>query len=135
MPLGVDPASKKQMAKLMADLRKSAPEVAKETRRRFRNAAKTALAEARSQQPKRSGELQRKTRIRTTRGMTAIVSSVRYARISEFGGRHPLWGDRDHWVAQPATPAIWPAVQQNRSDFVREANAAVYNSLKKAGFK
>lgn len=135
MPLGVDPASKKQMAKLMTDLRKSAPDVAKETRRRFRNAAKPALAEARNRQPSRTGALRRKTRIRTTRGITAIVSSVPYARISEFGGRHPAWGDREHWVVQAPVPAIWPAVQQRRADFIREANAAVYTGLKKAGFK
>lgn len=135
MALGVDPSSKKAMAKLMADLRKSAPEVGKETRRRFRAAARPVLDEARNRQHQRSGELRRKTRIRVTRGMVAIVASAKHARINEFGGRHPLWGDRGHWVAHKANPAIWSTVQERRKDFLKEADAAVYQAMKKAGFK
>lgn len=135
MALGVDPNSKKAVVKLMADLRKSAPEVAKETRRRFRAAAQPTLEDARSRQHKRSGELRRKTRIRVTRGVVAIVSTAPHARINEFGGRHPLWGDREHWVPQQAVPAIWPAVQQHRAEFLKQADAAVYTAMKKAGFK
>jgi len=135
MPLGVDPASKKAMAKLMADLRKVAPDVAKETRKKFKAAAQPVLENARSRQPSRTGELRRKTKIRITRGSVQIRSSAAHARISEFGGRHPLWGDREHWVDQKAAPAIWPAVQDGRKKFLEQANAAVYLALKKAGFK
>jgi HK97 gp10 family phage protein len=132
---GVDPRSKKDVQKLFTQLRKVAPEVGKETRRRFKSAAQPTLADARSRQPERTGELRRKTRIRTSRGVVAIVSSARHGRISEFGGRHPVHGHRDRWVQQKAQPAVFPAVAEGRSRFIKEANVAVLTALKKAGFR
>lgn len=133
-PFGVDPTSSKELAKFTRDLRKFAPEVAKETRKRFKSAASPVLSDIHKRQPKNSGELRHKTKISVARGSTAIRSSARHARISEFGGRHPLWG-RDQWVTQPAAPAIFPAVDAGRSKFIEAAKKAVDQGAKEAGFK
>lgn len=134
MVVGIDPSSKRDLARLMKDLNKTAPAVGKETKKRFKDAAQGTLAKVKNLQPRRTGALSRRTKISVTKGVTAIRSSVPYARISEFGGRHPLWGVTKHWVAHPATPAIWPAVQEDRAEFMRQADRAVYAAMKEAGF-
>jgi HK97 gp10 family phage protein len=133
-PFSVDPASSKDLQKFMRDLRRVAPEVAKETRKRFKSAATPVLNDARRRQPKKTGELRRKTKVRISRGKVEIRSSARHARISEFGGRHPLWG-RDQWVRQEPAPAIFPAVDAGRPRFVQEAVKAVDQGAREAGFK
>ena len=130
----MDTSSQKDLARFMRDLRKVAPEVAKETRKRFKKAATPVLNDARKRQPKKTGELRRKTKIRIARGRVEIRSSARHARISEFGGRHPLWG-RDQWVQQDPVPAIFPAADAGRPKFIQEARAAVDLGAKEAGFK
>lgn len=129
------PSSRRELNALFRDLRKVAPEVAKETRKSFKTAATPILNNARKRQPKLTGELRRKTKIRIARGRVEIRSSAPHARISEFGGRHPAWGNREKWVDQKAQPAIFPAVDAGRAEFIRKANAAVYVACKKAGFK
>lgn len=131
----VDGVTEKELQSLFRKLRRTAPETAKEIRRRFRAAAKPALATARAKQSKRSGELRRKTRIVTTSGVVAIRSSARHGRVSEFGGRHPLFGDREHWYPHVAVPAIRQAVDAHKAEFTRQANAALYTELRKAGFR
>lgn len=133
-PVSVDISSQKDLAKFMRDLRKIAPAVAKETRKRFKEAATPILNDARSRQPKDTGELRRKTKIRIARGRVEIRSSARHARISEFGGRHPLWG-RDQWVKQDPAPAIFPAVDAGRGRFIQAAKSAVDLGAREAGFK
>lgn len=134
-PFSVDPSSSKDLQKFMRDLRKVAPEVAKQTRKRFKAAANSVLNDARSRQPKATGELRRKTKVRMARGRVEIRSSAPHARISEFGGRHPRWGDRGHWIPQPASPAIFPAVDAGRAQFIKAADTAVQQGAKEAGFK
>ena len=131
---GIDPRSPKDVQKLMRDLRKIDPELVKETRKRFKSAAGPALADVRRRQPSRSGRLRRQTKIRVTRGRAEIRSSAPHARISEFGGRHPLWG-RDQWVNQPPSPAVFPGTAAHRADFVRQAEAALVVAATKAGFR
>lgn len=134
-PFGVDVSSDKQMKALMRDLRKVAPEVAKQTRKRFKAAATPILNDARRRQPKATGELRRKTKIRIARGRVEIRSSARHARISEFGGRHPVYGNRDVWVKQDPAPAIFPAVDAGRAGFIREAERAVDLAVREAGWR
>lgn len=134
-PFSVDPASSKDVQKLMRELRKVAPEVAKQTRARFKAAATPILNDARRRQPKKTGELRRKTKIRIARGRVEIRSSAPHARISEFGGRHPVYGNREVWVNQPAAPAIFPAADAGRSEFIRQAEHAVELAVKEAGWR
>lgn len=134
-PFGVDVGSRKEVAKVMRDIRKIAPGAAKELRANFKKAATPVLNDARKRQPKKTGRLRRQTKIRVSRGRVEIRSSAPHARISEFGGRHPLWGDFDKWVPHEAQPAIMPAAKAGRAEFIKQANAAVYTACKKAGFR
>lgn len=130
----IDPQSAKDVQKLLRDLRKFSPELARETRAKFKSAAGPALADVKRRQPVRSGQLRRKTKIRVVRGRVEIRSSAPHARISEFGGRHPNWG-RDDWTKQPAAPAVFPGTAAHKADFVRQAEAAVDAAARKAGFR
>jgi hypothetical protein len=134
-PFSVDPSSSKDLQKFMRDLRKLAPAVAKETRKRFKTAASPILNDARSRQPKKTGELRRKTKVRIARGRVEIRSSAPHARISEFGGRHPVYGNREVWVNHRAAPAIFPAVDAGREKFIQAAKSAVDLGAREAGFK
>jgi hypothetical protein len=122
------------MRRLFTRLRKASPEVAKETRVRFKKAAEPTLAKVKARQPEDTGELKRKTRIYVARGMVTIRSRAPYARPSEFGGRVQLWG-RDKWVNYKASPAVLPATAEDRQRFVNEANAAVIDAYRKVGFR
>lgn len=133
-PVSIDPASSKDIQKLLRELRKFSPELAKETRAKFKRAAGPALADVKKRQPVRTGELRRKTKVRFSRGRVEIRSSAPHARIQEFGGRVQLWG-RDQWVPYKAQPAVFPGTEAHRGDFVRQAEAAVYVAAKKAGFR
>jgi HK97 gp10 family phage protein len=126
----ISQVSKNELRRLIADLRKLSPETAKEVRKQFKKAAQPTLADARRRQPNATGELRRKTRIYVTRGSVSIRSRAPHGRISEFGARHPLWG-RDQWVKQPAAPAIFPAVEARRTQFINDANNAVITAFKK----
>lgn len=133
-PISIDATSRKDLQQLMRDLKKISPELAKETRAAFKRAAVPILNDARKRQPKKTGELRRKTKIRFSRGRLEIRSSARHARISEFGGRHPLWGDREHWVAQKPAPALFPAMDAGKPNVLRQVDNAVFVACKKAGF-
>lgn len=130
---GVNAQSKRDIQRVFKKLKELEPNLAKETRRRYRAAAGPVLADAKGRQPEKSGALKAGTRIQIRGGVTAIVSSAPHARISEFGGRRRVFG-RDVWVDQPASPAIWPAMSDGRARFLNESRAALYAALKKAGY-
>lgn len=130
----VSKQSTTDMRRLYRDLRKASPEVAKETRQRFKKAATPTLAKVKSRQPKDTGELSRKTRVYVNRGMVSIRSRARHARPSEFGGRVQLWG-REQWVPYKANPAVLPTTLEDRQKFINQANAAVIDAMRKVGVK
>lgn len=43
--------------------------------------------------------------------------------------RHPLWGDREHWVSQPTRPFFFPALPAGREQLKRNIGDAVRASL------
>lgn len=130
----VDDMSVTDIRRLFTRLRKASPDVAKATRTRFKKAAEPTLAKVKDRQPKDTGELRKKTRIYVARGMVTIRSRARHARTSEFGGRVRLWG-RDTRFDYPATPAVLPGAAEDRQRFVNEANAALIDAMRKAGFR
>lgn len=120
----------------MRDLRKFSPELAKQLRRKIRAAAKLVSDEARKLAPRKSGALRKGIRPRTwSDGSSAVESKDPAARIIEWGGRHPLFGNMDSWVFQEAQPHIFPAVKAMRGDFEKEALDALEHAAREAGFK
>lgn len=67
-----------------------------------------------------------------TGGVRIFVDAKRapHARPIENMGaegtfRHPLWGDRDHWVDQKARPTFFPAIKRNRETVITLVASAV----------
>lgn len=53
-----------------------------------------------------------------------VRSRLPYANIVHWGGRHPLFGNRDHWVQVQGRPFISEAVARHENRLVdRAANA------------
>jgi hypothetical protein len=130
----IDKLSVTDMRRLFTRMRKASPEVAKETRQRFKKAAEPTLAKVRARQAEDTGELKRKTRIYMARGMVTIRSRAQHARPQEFGGRVNLWG-RDKWVDYKGQPAVLPVAAEDHQRYVNEANAALIDAFKKVGFR
>jgi hypothetical protein len=75
-------------------------------------------------------------------GLAIVVdrSKAPHARPLEHGGRpgtirHPRWGDRSHWISQPARPFARPATEPWRAGADADIGAAVDAAARKHGFK
>lgn len=132
--VNIDETSVTDMRRLFTRLRKTSPEVAKETRTRFKKAAGPTLTKAKARQPEDTGTLKKLTKIYMSRGQVQIRSRARHARTSEFGGRVRLWGTERRFD-YPAHPAVLPAAAEDHQRFVNEANKALIDALRKVGFK
>lgn len=119
----------------LRDLRKFEPAVSKEFRTRLREAVAVIARDARRRAPRKSGALARKIVPSVTGKGAALLSKARHARIHEFGGRHPVFGNRENWVFQPARPHIFPAVEAGREEVNREALAALDDAIAEIGFR
>jgi hypothetical protein len=129
-------ADTSQMKRFMRDLRKVSPELQLATRRRFRGAvSRVVIPEAKRRAPRKSGRLARSIKPSTAvRTGAAMKSSLPYSALNEYGGRHRVFG-RDEWVAQKPRPYMRPAAILKRNEFYREANEAVNEAARKAGFR
>lgn len=125
-----------ELKRVMQDLKRLAPEAAKATRNRFRAAAKAIAMDARRRAKKRTGKLSKSITPRvSSNGSSSIVASAPHARINEFGGRHPVFGHYDTWVAQPAAPFMFPAVEAGKEEFFKQANEALNDAAREIGFQ
>lgn len=115
-------------------LKRYAPETRKELTKRLRALAKTVALDASSRAPRDTGALAASIKPSSTMKGAAIRSKLPYARISEFGGRHPVFGDRENWKDHPERPFMRPAVNDAREKAVDEARAAIDEAFRKAGF-
>ena len=133
--LRVDKASTRELKDVMRQLRRIAPAVAKHLQKEFRAAAQRVAEDARQRQTSRSGNLRKQTRAGVRTGQPEVRSKAAYSRVREYGGRVPLFGDRDQWVYQEPQPSIFPAVRDGRDDYIKDANVALFRAVKEAGFK
>jgi HK97 gp10 family phage protein len=112
-------------------------EALKEIRAELRPVAQAIAADAARRAPRRSGRLAGSIRAGVRRGAPAVVipfTQVPYSKIHEFGGRHPVFGNRDVWVAQNPRPFVGPAVDANREMAARAVEAALNKALTRAGW-
>lgn len=113
-------------------IRKASPEIAKAMNKAIRTEAKKIQAEA------RRGFAEYSTRIGRAVGVSVSAKRVSlklsgkkapHGPINEFGGRHPVFGNRSVWVTQEARPRLKPAVDRNRP----KVRAAIEAEVRKAG--
>ncbi len=133
--LRVDKSTPRELRTFLADLKKIDPEARKRLQRRFRTAAQRVAADARGRQKSVSGNLRKQTRAGARGGQAEVRSRARYSRISEFGGRHLVFGRRDSWVYEKPQPAVFPAVEAGRDEYIKDANTALFEALRGANFK
>jgi hypothetical protein len=125
-----------ELRKFMRDLKKVSPALAKELRKSFRGSAKKVSDQARRNAPRKTGKLARSITPRvSSAGVAAVVAKAPHARITEFGGRHPVFGNKEKWVEHQAHPYLFSAAEQHRGEFLRQADLAVKKAAREAGFR
>lgn len=130
---GRGPIRVEGLVELQRDLKKFAPAVQKKCRARMRKAVNVIVGNARRRAPKRTGRLVKGIKAQVTNKGAALVSKAPHARISEYGGRHPVHGDRETWVFHPARPHVGPAVDAGRDQVTTESIGAVNDAKREAG--
>lgn len=120
---------------LRAAMKRISPEARKAFDRRLREVARQVRDDARQRAPRLSGELASSIGygVQTRRGVF-VRATARHAGLFEFGGRHPVFGNRDVWVDQPARPFLRPAVEAHRDAAVQAVEEALFDAIKEAGF-
>lgn len=127
---------------LVRDLKKYAPEVAKQYTRDLKGIAASTAATAR-------GNASWSTRIpgaigvsATNKGAALKVSRRKaphgslYERGPKGGGntfRHPVFGNREVWVTQSTRPFLKPAIDVHYHELIRDGEQALRRALKTAG--
>lgn len=135
MKVSVSPRTQADIRALMVDLRKFEVEAAKEARRAFFSLAKVTAEDAKGRAKVKSGAMAKATKARvTSRGDAMIANSDDAARMNEFGGRHPLFGNTAHWVNMVPQPFMFPAVAAHRDQFYRDADMVIDTIGKRIGF-
>lgn len=122
------------LAEFLRDLRKFEPEVSKEFRKRLKVVVAEVASDARRRAPKGRGTLAKGIKPSVTNKGAVLRSVAPHARIFEFGGRHPVFGNRNNWVFQPAKPHIFPAVAAGTPKVHAEALAALDDAVRQIGF-
>jgi HK97 gp10 family phage protein len=120
------------LTELLKDLKKLEPAVNKELRGKLREIVKVVAADARKRAPHKSGALAKKIVPSVTNKGASVLSKAPHARISEFGGRHPVFG-HNNWVFHPARPHVFPAVRAHQDDVRKQGAEALSDAVKKAG--
>ncbi|MGH3834192.1 MAG: HK97 gp10 family phage protein [Pseudonocardiaceae bacterium] len=123
------------LSEFLRDLKRFEPAVSKQFRTRLRKAVEVVAKDAQRRAPKKSGKLAKGIGPSVTNTGARLLSKAPHARIQEFGGRHPVFGNRENWVFQPARPHIFPAVDAGREEVNTEALAALDDAIKGIGFR
>lgn len=71
-----------------------------------------------------------------TRGSSVVIQSRHPgARTVHYGGRHPLFGNREHWYSQKPRPFITQALAGKTRQIEAELFDVVEDVMTKAGFR
>ncbi|MGH3679089.1 MAG: hypothetical protein ACRDT2_02000 [Natronosporangium sp.] len=134
------------IAKLIKDLKNLPKEMKRQLRKDIRKAAMPALRKAKSKASfsrRIPGATRIATRFTSRNPGVRLETNARrapHAKPLENQGReghfrHPLFGDRRHWVIQNARPYLWPAVKETQGQIVADIDKAVLKAARKAGFR
>jgi hypothetical protein len=120
------------------------PEVRKELIKELRAAGEMIAGGARlladAHSTKISATIKVRTRTATKKAEVEIKAGnqeVPEAGLLELGNkgsrnkekfRHPVFGDKSHWVEQPMHPYLAPAVKRRKGDVAKRIKAAVVNA-------
>lgn len=74
-------------------------------------------------------------RVGVVGGTVHIRSRLPHARVVHWGLRHPLFGNREHWYANPKDPFILDAVRGSEGEILDAMADAVEGALRRNGFR
>jgi hypothetical protein len=134
MVASIRPDSMADIQRLLADVRRIGPDVAKEVDQRLKPITDQTATDARTFAPERTGALRRAIQAgRLPRGEAAVwVRGIPYAPIQNDGGTHPLFGRGSY--RQEAHHYMERAIDANREHFYRTAEQVIDDVAQKAGF-
>lgn len=136
--LRIDTSGLNDLAKA---LRKAAPEVSKEFGTALR-AAGVLVANEAKQRAGFSSRIPGSIRVRRSATQVKVMAgndNAPHAAAFEHKGepgtfRHPVYGNQDVWVAQPAHPYLTPAAEAREAETLVLVMAAVDTAFERAGF-
>src|SRR5947209_9269435 len=118
---------------LARDMRRAAGVVRRETDRTIATVGATITAEAKAKAAEHSKSIAPTIRLAVVPGAALIRAgdeATPIAALYELGNakskrtaetfRHPVWGNRDVWVAQPKHPFLAPALAVNRREITKQ---------------
>ncbi len=122
---------------LMRGMRALPAETRKEIRAEFKIVGEqVATAAKRNAANKRPPSIVPSITTSVTQKAVAVVARRRIAPaagIFEYGGRHPVFGNRAVWAPQEARPYLRPAVAVSLPLLVPQFDAAMKRAISKAG--
>lgn len=124
-------------AKFAKDLKRVDEKLAKDLNRNLRAAGELVAAKARAN-ASWSSRIPQSIKVRRSSNAIKVLSlraQAPEARPLEHGGqpgtfRHPVFGDREVWVSQPARPFLHPALIETGPAAVLAAKKAVESALR-----
>jgi hypothetical protein len=130
----------KALSRLARDLRLASPEVWKATRVALKAAGEIVAADAR-QRASFSSRIPASIKVRVTSGgqVKVVAGGVQAedaaplenkGRAGRF--RHPVYGDRENWVEQPARPFLAPALAAHQDEVAEAIENAVTLAVERA---
>lgn len=122
------------LRELRADLKRVDATLPRELNKQLKRSAEPVRALAAARAPHRSGALARSIKIRTSGSKLFLSSKLPYAKTVHFGGRHPLFGNKDHWFSNPRRPFLQEAINARADSVERDLADTVEDLMRSAGF-
>lgn len=119
-------------------LRKAAPAVRKQMMKAVREGVKRHVVPDAKRNSSWSGRIPKSIGVSVTAREVKVKTrpnTAPHAGIMEFGGRHPVFGNRAVWVNQTARPFLGPAVNENRDTVAKLVAKETENAMRSVGFK
>ena len=120
---------------LRRDLKRVDKTLPRELNKRIKVALKPVLVDAKQHATVRRGRIARTLRLGTRGSAVFIGSSHPAANIVHWGGRHPVFGNREVWAVQKPRPFIKWALEGRGDDIERKVGDVVEDLMRDAGFK
>lgn len=122
------------LRELRRDLKAIDRKLPAQLNKRLKVAAEPVRRDAAALAPRRSGRLAASLKVRSSGSRILIASSLPYAKTIHFGGRHPLFGNRDRWYTQEARPFISIAAARHADHIENALFDVVEDLMTSAGF-
>lgn len=123
------------LRELRRDLKQIDRTLPRQLNAEIKRAAGPMRSEAAHLAPKRTGRLAASLKVGTSGSKVRIYSRRSGASVVHWGGRHPLFGNRQRFYQQKANPFLVRAAERNAGQLERDLAHAVESLMRNVGFK